>query len=447
MCNVSHRRAEHQPIRGGRQPVTEPNQDERFVVDVTLDPGRAGPPNGTRWVSPREDCAGFVCGLEGAACLHWIDVHGLHSSADDNASIVIALITEAIRLGDKRWLPLAGSSADAAITEANATRETCNAVLEDVRTVLGVSKGEGIHAAIRVLAGGHDEMRRIFGTAKESDLVAQVRELDRRCHVASYAEGSLFDRVDAMVRAIREWARILGVPEGDRIGDHLRDIDDALSQAPGASLRQRARNTRDAELLLSKKCEKQYNEVVGAARLLSDAGFAGATLYDRIVTVLREHERLTAEREPWSKSRADQFEQEIHEIRAELGADSDESAIYALRAELGRRDSDTDAARRELTALKMERDAVMTKLHALSGSSIVERVDKLSEHWCSAAQGRSAAEAKVVALTTANSKLLRAASDREAAIRDALENNVGSPARAVLLAGMALYQPILGGGE
>ncbi len=180
----------------------------------------------------------------------------------------------------------------------------CNAAIADVRKVIGAAPGEGVYDAIRAFAGSAKAKR----------------------------------------WAIAEFANMLGCGEGE-IGDHIRRIISAVDGCSAGTVAAKVEELRNALLVVERSESKRHAELASAARLLSDAGFSGATLEDRVKAVLRERASLEAE-------------------NAELVAEINE--------------------------------------------------------------------------------LKRVSSARAAKVREALENNVGSPARAVLLAGIALYEPIGG---
>ncbi len=309
---------------------------------------RAAAPDGAEWMTGPPagvQVDDFVCGLQRGGVKLWIDNDGLflghagvvvcidhhelcviaHGDAilaphDDRDPLglvdpgiiltrdLVALITEAVRLGDRQWAHLLRACKEHGVAEADARADevsvACNAAIADVRKVIGAAPGEGVYDAIRAFAGSAKAKR----------------------------------------WAIAEFANMLGCGEGE-IGDHLRRIISAVEGCSAGTVAAKVEELRNALLVVERSESKRHAELASAARLLSDAGFSGATLEDRVKAVLRERASLEAE-------------------NAELVAEINE--------------------------------------------------------------------------------LKRVSSARAAKVREALENNVGSPARAVLLAGIALYEPIGG---
>lgn len=274
---------------------------------------RAAAPDGAEWMD--QPPAGvqpddFVCGLRRGGVKCWIDNDGL---VLDHAVFMmtrdlVALITEAVRLGDRQWVSLLAACKDAAVEAANETAaavtRSLNAVVADVRKAIDADQGANTYDALRAFA----------------------------------------DSAKVSSRALAEFANMLGCGEGE-IGDHIRRIISAVDGCSAGTVATKVEELRNALLVVERSEIKRHAEIASAARLLSDAGFSGATLEDRVKAVLRE---------------------------------------------------------------------------------------------------RASIEAENIRLVAEINELKRVSSARAAKVREALENNVGSPARAVLLAGIALYEPIGG---
>ena len=310
---------------------------------------RAAAPDGAVWMDhPPEgvQVGDFVCGLRRGGVKYWIDNDGisLDRAVFMMARDLVALITEAIRLGDRQWAPLLSACKDAAVAEADrraaAVIKSCDAVVDDVREVIGAEPCVTTYDAIRAFA----------------------------------------DSAKVSSRALAEYANMLGCGEGERIGDHLRRIISAVDGCSGVTLAAKVEELRDALLVASQNENKRHAEIASAARLLSVAGFSGATLEDRVKAVIQERD-------------------------------------------LTLRDLRTVFERNE---------------------KLADEKNKLLDESSNARVLCASIEAENIRLVDEIDELKRVSSARAAKVRDALENNVGSPARAVLLAGIALYEPIGG---
>ena len=224
---------------------------------------RAAAPDGAEWMD--QPPAGvqpddFVCGLRRGGVKCWIDNDGL---VLDHAVFMmtrdlVALITEAVRLGDRQWVSLLAACKDAAVEAANETAaavtRSLNAVVADVRKAIDADQGANTYDALRAFA----------------------------------------DSAKVSSRALAEYANMLGCGEGE-IGDHIRRIISAVDGCSAGTVAAKVEELRDAILVVERSESKRHAEITSAARLLSDAGFSGATLEDRVKAVLRERASLEAE--------------------------------------------------------------------------------------------------------------------------------------------------------
>ncbi len=84
---------------------------------------------------------------------------------------------------------------------------------------------------------------------------------------------------------------------------------------------------------------------------------------------------------------------------------------------------------------------IISAVDGCSAGTVAAKVEELRNALLVVERSESKRHAELVAEIN---ELKRVSSARAAKVREALENNVGSPARAVLLAGIALYEPIGG---